>query len=167
MADVLVEKVFTKYNKLLFVVSNHGLLFMSKFWSYLYYYLSIQLEYNTAFHSQTDKQTERQNQTLEQYLQGFVNYQQDNWVFWLLLAEYAYNNSVYLSIEINPFEALFDEKLSWKDTVHKKKITNISAACKQAFNLAAMQKLLEKCLTKIIALCEDCCRIWGSGPSRE
>ena len=32
---------------------------------------------------------------LEQYLQSYVNYQQDNWVYWLTLAEYVYNNSVH------------------------------------------------------------------------
>ena len=53
-----------------------------------------------------------QNQILEQYLRGFVNYKQDDWIFWLSFTEYAYNNSVYLSIGISPFEALFGEKLS-------------------------------------------------------
>ena len=53
---------------------------------------------------------------------------------------------------ISPFKALFDEKLSWKDVVRKKKTTNIPAACKRAFNLAAMQKLLKKHLTKTVTL---------------
>ena len=35
--------------------------------------------------------------------------------------------------------------------VRKKKTTDIPAACKRAFNLAAMQKLLEKRLTKVVA----------------
>ena len=47
-------------------------------------------------------------------------------------------HSVHLSTEISPFEALFGEKLSWKDAVRKEKTTDIPAACKQAFNLAAM-----------------------------
>ena len=93
-------------------MSNCGLLFISKFWSHLCYYLSIRLKYSIVFRSQTNEQTEHQNQTLEQYLRGFVNYQQNNWVFWLSLAEYAYNNSVHLSTEISFFKALFGKKLS-------------------------------------------------------
>jgi hypothetical protein len=42
-----------------------------------------------------DSQTERQNQTMEQYLRAFCNYEQDNWVQLLPLAEFAYNNSIH------------------------------------------------------------------------
>ena len=123
--DVLVEEVFTKYDKPVFFVSNHGSLFTSKF------YLSIWLGYSIAFHPQTNRQMKYQNQTLEQYLQDFVNYQQDNWVFWLSLTEYIYNNSVYSLTWISLFKALFGEKLSkchtiwrqykscWKNTLQK------------------------------------------------
>ena len=65
IADVLVKKVFTKYNKLVFFVNNFSLLFISKFWLYLYFYLSIRLEYNIVFHPQTNVQTENQNQILK------------------------------------------------------------------------------------------------------
>ena len=68
------------------------------------------------------------------------------------LVEYAYNNSVHSSTGISPFEALFDEKLSWKDIMREEKTTDIPAARKQVLNLAAMQKLLEKCLTKAVAV---------------
>ena len=56
-----------------------------------------------------------------------------------------------MSTGINPFKALFGEKLSWKDAVRKEKTTNIPAARKQTLNLVAMQKLLEKHLTKAVA----------------
>ena len=68
------------------------------------------------------------------------------------LAEYAYNNNVYLLIRISLFEILFGEKLSWKDAVRKEKITDIPAAHKRVLNLAAMQKLLKKCFTKAVAV---------------
>jgi hypothetical protein len=42
---------------------------------------------------QADSQMERVNQTLEQYLQTFCNFQQDNWLSLLPLAEFAYNNA--------------------------------------------------------------------------
>ena len=43
--------------------------------------------------------------TLEQYLQIFCNYQQDNWYTLLLLAEFAYNNTLSTTTGISPFFA--------------------------------------------------------------
>jgi truncated hemoglobin YjbI len=63
---------------------------------------------STAFHPQTDGQTERQNQTMEQYLRAFCNYEQDNWVELLPLAEFAYNNSVHHSTRMTPFWANYN-----------------------------------------------------------
>ena len=47
---------------------------------------------STAFHPQTDGQMERTNSVMEQYLRTVVNYQQDDWVKWLPLVEFAANN---------------------------------------------------------------------------
>jgi len=69
--------------------------------------MSIDHRLSTGFHPQTDGQTECQNQTMEQYLRDFCNYQQDNWVELLPLAEFAYNNSVYGSTRMTPFWALY------------------------------------------------------------
>ncbi|EIE83949.1 hypothetical protein RO3G_08654 [Rhizopus delemar RA 99-880] len=46
---------------------------------------------STAFHTQTDGQTERTSSILEQYLRVYLNYQQDDWVSLLPLAEFSYN----------------------------------------------------------------------------
>jgi hypothetical protein len=59
----------------------------------------------TVYHSQTDRQTERLNQTIEQYLRYYVNYQQDNWVKLLLIAQLAYNNTAINTTDISPFFA--------------------------------------------------------------
>jgi len=60
---------------------------------------------STAFHPQSDGQTERVNQVLEQYLRIFCDYQQDNWVELLPLAEFAYNNAKHASTQVSPFMA--------------------------------------------------------------
>jgi hypothetical protein len=60
---------------------------------------------STAFHPQTDGQTERLNQTIEAYLRSFVNYEQDDWVNLLPMAEFAYNNSVTTATGLSPFYA--------------------------------------------------------------
>ena len=65
---------------------------MSAFWQQLCSRLGIDRRMSTAFHLQTDGQTERMNASMEQYLRVFVNHQQDDWVKWLPLAEFAAND---------------------------------------------------------------------------
>ncbi|KAL2004781.1 hypothetical protein VTN00DRAFT_3309 [Thermoascus crustaceus] len=48
---------------------------------------------STTAHPQTDGQTEWMNQTLEQYLRCYINYQQDNWVELLPMAQFTYNSA--------------------------------------------------------------------------
>jgi hypothetical protein len=43
------------------------------------------------------------NAGMEQYLQVFVNHQQDDWVQWLPLVEFAANNEVSESTKCTPF----------------------------------------------------------------
>jgi hypothetical protein len=57
---------------------------------------------STAFHPQTDGQTERMNASTEQYLRVFVNHQQDDWVQWLPLAEFAANNGISETTKCTP-----------------------------------------------------------------
>ena len=97
------------------IVANHGLpremisdrdkLFTSKFWQALTAKIGTRAKLSTAFHPQTDGQTERMNQNVEQYLRCYVNYEQDNWVEWLPMAQYAYNDSYHSVIKTTPFFA--------------------------------------------------------------
>jgi len=43
------------------------------------------------------------NQVLEQYLWGYTNYQQDDWVTLLLMAEFTYNNAMNTTTGVSPF----------------------------------------------------------------
>lgn len=60
---------------------------------------------STAYHPQTDGLTERTNQTLETYLRVFCSYQQDDWVDYLALAEFCFNNTINSSTQQTPFFA--------------------------------------------------------------
>ena len=60
---------------------------------------------STSFHPQTDGLTERTNQTLETYLCAFCSYQQDDWVDYLALAEFVFNNTINSSTQQTPFFA--------------------------------------------------------------
>ena len=88
--------------------------------------LKIDCWLSTAFHPQTDEQTEQQNSTLKQYLQSYVNYQQDNWASLLLLVEFAYNVSLYLSTEKALFEVVY-ECILQSDMLTAEKVIKYSA----------------------------------------
>ena len=68
-------------------------------------YLEIENHYSTAYHPQTDGQSELFNAVMEQYLRAYVNYQQDNWVTYLPMAEFAANNLFSETIKAKPFMA--------------------------------------------------------------
>ena len=67
--------------------------------------LEIQTKLSIAYHSQTDRQTERINQELEQYLRVFIDHRQEQWPDWLGMAEFAYNNKIYIATKILLFKA--------------------------------------------------------------
>ena len=49
----------------------------------------------TAYHPQGNGQTEQTNQTVEQYLWHYINYKQNDWVTFLSMAQFAFNNAVH------------------------------------------------------------------------
>ena len=65
----------------------------------------MKLHFTLGYHPEGDGQTERANQTLEQYLRMYCNYQQDNWLDLLPLAEFAYNNAPSTMIGVSLFFA--------------------------------------------------------------
>ena len=48
---------------------------------------------------------ERVNQILEQYLQCMISYQQDDWIKFLPMPEFAYNNTLHTLTNVTPFFA--------------------------------------------------------------
>jgi len=93
LARIFLSQVFAKHGTLADIVSDRGKHFILWFWRSLCQLLGIKSNLSTAYHPETDGKTECVNQILEQYLQVYVNYQQDDWVNLLPLAEFAYNNT--------------------------------------------------------------------------
>jgi len=69
---------------------------------------------STAYHPQTDGQTERINQEIGMFLQHYVNYKQDDWMEWLAMAEFVYNDKKHTATNKTPFELNFGRH-SWKE----------------------------------------------------
>ncbi len=64
-----------------------------------------------AYHPQTDGQTEQINQEIGTFLRYYVNYQQDNWMDWLVVVEFQYNDKKYAVTGHTPFKLNFGRHL--------------------------------------------------------
>ena len=65
---------------------------------------------STAFHPQTDGQAERTIQALEDMLKDCMTDYNGNWYDQLPLIEFAINNSCHSSIQMDPYEALYERR---------------------------------------------------------
>jgi transposase InsO family protein len=105
LAWLFLDRIFRLHGLPHSIVSDRGSLFVSNFWRSLMTLLKVDLRTSTAYHPQTDGLTERTNQTLEAYLRAFCSYQQDDWVDYLPLAEFSFNNLENSSTHQTPFFA--------------------------------------------------------------
>ena len=105
LTKLFVLHVFSKHSVPSHVTSDCGSKFISHFFRSLGKALDMRLHFTLGYHPEGDGQTERTNQTLEQYLQVYSNYQQDNWLDLLPLAEFTYNNAPSATTGISPFDA--------------------------------------------------------------
>ena len=85
------------------IISDQGSIFISSFFTQLMKICGIKMKPSTAFHPQTDGLMEQTNQTLEIYLHAFCSYQQDDWVDYLALAKFVFNNTLNSSTQQTPF----------------------------------------------------------------
>src|SRR5258708_753131 len=97
--------IFSKHRVLSHVTSDHSSEFVLHFFCSLGKLLQMRLHFTLGYHPEGDGQMECTNQVLEQYLQVYTNYQQDDWVMLLLIAEFAYNNATNTMTGVSPFFA--------------------------------------------------------------
>jgi len=105
LAVIFAREIWKHHRLPMDIVSDRDSRFTSETWKEFLWLSGIRLRMSTAFHPQADGQTERLNQTIEAYLQAFVGHEQDNWVGFLPMAEFAYNNSVTTGNGMSPFYA--------------------------------------------------------------
>ena len=103
MALLYCDHIFNRHGVPWKFIHDRGTQFESRFMKELYRLLTIEANPSTAYHPQTDGQTERINQEIEQYLRMFINYHQSDWVSWLSLAEFSYNDKEQTSTGHSPF----------------------------------------------------------------
>ncbi|QRW26145.1 Retrotransposable element Tf2 protein [Rhizoctonia solani] len=107
LADLFLHHVWKRYGMPEKTVSDQGQVFNNKFLKALYQRLGIDPHFSLAYHPQSDGQTERVNPTVEHFLRAYSGVNQKDWVRWLPMAEFAYNNAVHSSTGKSPFKALY------------------------------------------------------------
>ena len=105
IAKLVIRHVWSRKGLPISMTSDKRPQFVAKMWDSLCKLLGIKAKLSTAWHPETDGQSEIVNQKMEQYLQSYVNYFQDNWVYLLPIAEFAGNANTFASIRISPFLA--------------------------------------------------------------
>src|SRR6266436_2258588 len=95
--------VFSKHGVPAHITSDQGSKFISHFFHSLGKLLQMRLHFTSGYHPEGDRQMEHANQVLEQYLQVYTNYQQDDWVMLLPMAEFTYNNAMNAMTGVSPF----------------------------------------------------------------
>lgn len=92
-ATLMLREVFSWTGLPTKIISDRDKLFRSKYWQTITKACGIEHSLSTANHQQTDGPTERMIQTIEQHLRHYLDWNQDNWVEILPLAQFAMNNA--------------------------------------------------------------------------
>ena len=105
LALMFLEHVICKHGIPDNIITDCTTQFTRWFCTWVCSYNSINHRLYTAFNPHNVGQTESQNRTTEHYLWLLCNYEKDNWVKLLPLAELEYNNSMHASMRKTPFWA--------------------------------------------------------------
>jgi transposase InsO family protein len=106
LAEMFLKDVVRLHGLPKTIISDRGPQFAAVFWKRLCERLGVDRRLSMAFHPQTDGQTERMNASMEQYLRIYTSHQQDDWVQWLPLAEFAANNAMSEATKCSAFFAV-------------------------------------------------------------
>jgi hypothetical protein len=143
LTNALIDEIFIKFERLVFIITDRNSLFIFKFWSSLCYHLWIRLRYNIVYHSQIDEQIEKQNQTFESYLRSYVNYKQNDWIKWFNIVEYAYNNNLNSVLTQTFFQMMFDLKMKIENVIQKDLKIDVLAARDRVVHVSKMRRACE------------------------
>ncbi len=86
------------------IVSDRDPKIDSKFWNTLMDICGMKLKMSPSRHPQTDGSSEIMNRMISNYLRCFCDFRQNDWVYLLPWAEFAYNSAVSEELGMSPFE---------------------------------------------------------------
>lgn len=64
-------------------INDRGSAMIAKLWKRICQRYGIKIKYSSAHHPETDGQTEVTNKSVKCFLRKYVNYTQNNWIYWL------------------------------------------------------------------------------------
>nr|XP_027090339.1 uncharacterized protein LOC113711372 [Coffea arabica] len=130
LAQLYMDEIVRLHGVPVSIVSDRDPCFVSRFWQKMQEALGSKLTLSTAYHPQTDGQSERTIQTLEKMLRSCVLDLGGSWSRYLIMIEFAYNNSYHSSIRMAPYEAFYGRKcrspIFW-DEVGERKVLDATA----------------------------------------
>ena len=109
-AELYVNEIVRLHGIPISIVFDRDPQFTSRFWKEMQSALGTSLNFNTTFHPQTDGRSERVIQVLEDMLRSCALDFSRSWDKYILLMEFAYNNSYQSSICMTPYEALYGRR---------------------------------------------------------
>ncbi|QRW25734.1 Retrotransposable element Tf2 protein [Rhizoctonia solani] len=143
LADLFLQHVWKQYGMPEKTISDQGRVFNNKFLRALYQRLGIDPHFSSAYHPQSNSQTEQVNPTVKHFLQAYSGINQKDWVKWLPMAEFAYNNVVHSSTGKSPFKALY----RWEPALTPSNVpTNVPEANELAKAMEAQWREVEAAL---------------------
>jgi hypothetical protein len=143
LTNALIDEIFIKFEKFVFIVTNRDSFFIFKFWLSFCYHLWIRLRYNLVYHSQMNEQIEKQNQIFESYLRNYVNYQQNDWIKWFNIVEYVYNNSLNNVLKQVLFQMMFDSEMKFENVIQTNLKINVFAARDRVVHVSKIRRTCE------------------------
>ncbi|KAF8749425.1 hypothetical protein RHS01_10104 [Rhizoctonia solani] len=143
LADLFLRHIWKRFGMPEKTVSDRGRVFNNKFLKALYQRLGIDPHFSSAYHPQSNGQTERVNPTVEHFLRVYSGVNQKDWVKWLPMAEFAYNNAVHSSTGKTPFKALY----GWEPSLTPSNVpTDVPEADNLATKMEAQWREIESAL---------------------
>ena len=107
VAEILVNKVFSRFGPPAVLHSDQGANFESNLMHDICTLMGISKSRTTAYHPQCDGLVERQNRSLQAMLTAFCSQHREDWDLWLDSVVYAYNTSRHESLGVSPYEVVF------------------------------------------------------------
>lgn len=109
VAQLYLDQIFKLHGFPQSIVSDRDPIFINEVWQEFFNLQGVSLNQSTTYHTQSDGQTEVTNRTLETYLICMCSKAPQSWYKFLLLAEYWYNTSHHIVIQLNPFEIVYGQ----------------------------------------------------------
>ena len=108
LCRLYIREIVRLHGVLVSIVLDRDLRFTTHFWKSFQNAMGTRLTMSTTFNPQTNGHSERTIQVLEDMLRACVLDHHGSWEEHLPLVEFAYNNSYQASIQMEPYEALYE-----------------------------------------------------------